>query len=435
MVLEKVSLTDGIVLSAFRTDKFKTGLINFTFSIPFSAKNAAYNTLLPELLKRGTEKFPDISSIDKRLDELYSTTLDMRSSRIGKNLILSVTADLLDEKYIFDDTNLLDEVLELVFEILTKPRLIDGLFPDKIFEQEKRFFLENIDASKNNTRNYSLIRLSEMMYSRDMQIPTIEESKKIVSEITNRDIVDFYKTVFLSAPVEIFYIGSLDINTVKDKTNCFFAGRDTVRPLSTKTIPYAEPVCDFKSVCEKMPVSQGKLAIGFKTDTVISTTETDYYSVILMNEIFGGSAASKLFLNVREKLNLCYFCSSSYNQYTGVLTVSSGIENKNRDIAEKAILSEFEKVKRGEISDIEIESAKKSLKNAYRQLYDSPYDILSFYGNRGYFSINDTIESTEAAILSLTREDVVRVANKVVLDSMFFVEGTSTYDEEDEENE
>ena len=183
-----------------------------------------------------------------------------------------------------------------------------------------------------------------------------------------------------------------------------------------------------------MPVSQGKLAMGFKVGACIGDSDNRHYTAILLNELFGGSAMSKLFMNVREKLSLCYYCSSNYNQYMGTLTVSSGIDNKNFELAKNAILSELKDICDEKISDAEFHAAKKALENSYKQIYDSAYDLQSFYGNRAFFGFDETVESVKDSIARITKQDVAALARRITLDSVFYVEavgdGEDIYDEE-----
>ncbi|HCA71536.1 MAG TPA: insulinase family protein, partial [Ruminococcaceae bacterium] len=60
-----------------------------------------------------------------------------------------------------------------------------------------------------------------------------------------------------------------------------------------------------------------------------------------MNTIFGGTPNGKLFLNVREKMSLCYYCGSGYHAASGLLFVQSGVEFANMAKAEKAILEQL----------------------------------------------------------------------------------------------
>ena len=119
---------------------------------------------------------------------------------------------------------------------------------------------------------------------------------------------------------------------------------------------------------------------------------------------------------------------------TGIIRVSSGIDPKNREIAESAIIKEFENIRNGKISDYEFTSAKKALENSYREIYDTPFDIFAFYSARASLGIDCTIEECRERISALSPEDVIRVARNTSLDSVYFLNGTAS-DEFDEEGE
>ena len=154
---------------------------------------------------------------------------------------------------------------------------------------------------------------------------------------------------------------------------------------------------------------------------------------MMLSEIFGASPASKLFMNVREKMSLCYYCASSYHRYSGILTVHSGIETKNRDLAEQAILAQLQDIRDGKISDAEFHATKKSLENSYRQLYDNPFELQSFYGTRELFALDETIEAACLALSRVTIDEIINLARRVICDTVFFVEGVGKDTEDNDE--
>ena len=184
-----------------------------------------------------------------------------------------------------------------------------------------------------------------------------------------------------------------------------------------------------------MPVSQGKLALGFSTGAVASADNDVSYTAIMLNEILGGSASSKLFLNVREKLSLCYYCSSSYSNFSGVMLISSGFEFKNYEVARKAIFEQIEDIKNGKISDAEFLAAQRSITSSYRQLYDSPFDLQAFFGDRALFGITDGIEEAIEKILAVTKKDISALASNIKHESSYFIEGLESFDAEEEQDE
>jgi predicted Zn-dependent peptidase len=184
---------------------------------------------------------------------------------------------------------------------------------------------------------------------------------------------------------------------------------------------------------EALDVGQGHLLLGFRTG--ISLGDKEFYACTLFNELLGTSPVSKLFMNVRERLSLCYSCNSVYNIYKGTLTVSCGLDNENRARAEEEILRQIRAIADGEITDEEWLAAKKSLQNAYRQLEDSPAALESFYFGRALAGVKSSPEACRAGFAAVEREDVIAVAKRLCPDTVFFLRATGNGEvEEDEED-
>ena len=129
-------------------------------------------------------------------------------------------------------------------------------------------------------------------------------------------------------------------------------------------------------------------------------------------------------MNVREKMSLCYYCSSSYSLLSGGLYVSSGIESKNRERLTDAVRSQLDEIRKGNVSESELYAARKSLEYSYIQIYDSPFSLAAFYSGRELAGVEETVEDCKARILSVTPERICKIANATIHDTSFFVNGT-----------
>ena len=432
MTLTTHRVADGIRLSHLRTDRFKTGVLTFTMTLPLSRDHIARNQLLPSLLRRGTDRYPDMASINRRLDELYAACVEIRGSRIGKNLALIFSAEILDPLYIPDDTDVTDGVMEVIAQMLLhQKKNADGFGGDTV-AKEIRFATDSIRSEVNNTRGYALIRLAELMRREDRDYPTLEESISDLEAIDGSILAKYHEELLATSPLEVFYVGSLSPEEITDRILRHFGEWNPTKP-HRLIPPMAEPSAGYAEKTLPMPVSQGKLAMGFRTG--VATGDARFPVMLVLNELFGGSAASKLFLHVREELSLCYYCSSAYNKNSGILSVSAGIESEKRHLAQTAILSQMEAIRTGEITEAEWNGAKTSLLNAYRQSYDNPFELQAIYSHRILFRIGETLEETMDAIRGVTREEVIALANEVTCDTVFFIEGTRKDGDGEEEDD
>ena len=62
------NLGESIILRTVKTDKFKSDFLSVSFEQPLNRREAAMNALILRILKRGTEQYPDMISLTKKLD-------------------------------------------------------------------------------------------------------------------------------------------------------------------------------------------------------------------------------------------------------------------------------------------------------------------------------------------------------------------------------
>ena len=164
-------------------------------------------------------------------------------------------------------------------------------------------------------------------------------------------------------------------------------------------------------------MTQGKLGMGF------SCGSQDAAALLVGNTLFGGSSNSKLFLNVREKLSLCYYASSLYHRQKGLITVSSGIEFENYQRAYDEIMAQLESVRKGELEDWELEAARSTLLNAYASMGDSQGKLENFYLGQAATGRDETPEILADQVRSVTLERILSAMGTVKLDTVYFLQG------------
>lgn len=229
-----------------------------------------------------------------------------------------------------------------------------------------------------------------------------------------------YDEVVKTAPVDILIAGAFDEETIVKAVKKAFSPlkeREDVRPTAS-----ALPCKSLDTVTEVMSVTQGKLCIGF-TLPAYAPEDDRYAAMLVYNSVFGGTASSKLFMNVREKLSLAYYASSSYDRASGLILVSSGIECENFIKARDEIMAQFDLMTQGEITNTEIEVAKKSLINSYMSMSDSVGGLIAF--NLGQIISGGLYSAAEMAerIEKVTKDGVSSVGKSVKGSLIYFLKG------------
>ena len=180
---------------------------------------------------------------------------------------------------------------------------------------------------------------------------------------------------------------------------------------------------------EEMDVAQGKLCMGFRLGDCMD--DPDFAAIRVFNALFGGAVTSRLFLNVREKLSLCYYAFSSCDLHKGLMLVSSGIEPEKLDEARGEILAQLDALRRGEITDEELNAARSAVASDLRALTDSAGGLEEFYLNQALRGLDYGPEELAALCESVTAEEAAAIARSVEEDAEYFLHGQDDEDEEE----
>ncbi len=410
-------------LHTHTTDRFKMSRFSINFIVNSDAHRSPLYKLMLAVMMRGSEKYPNITALNRALDERYDATVAYTNTRIGDKSIYKISCKLLKNKYVFDgdNTRILDEVLEIVSDILLHPlRDVDGLLKSSYVESEKRIEIDNINARVNDPKSYASEQCSRYMF-RGSEFEIYGGNVSLVDSFTARELSEAIEQFFNECRIECFYVGDESherILELVEKNFPFDCGFDS-------SIKYSEDKFDVQRdtqyIDEDKNITQARLVLGYRCGTVLS--DEDYYAMALCNEIFGGGSTSKLFMNVREKNSLCYYCYSSLHSATGTIKVGCGIDPSKKDDALSEIAAQLDAMKSGDITDTELMTARKTIIAGLSQVNDSPSAIEAYSFRRILAGVEETPDDSKKKISAITKDDVVRAAQKIVLDTVYFMNG------------
>ena len=416
-----MELQPGVWLTAVQTKKFKSSVLGAQFLAPLTAQSAAVNALTPMVLRRGTAKHPDLESLSAALDELYGGSLEPMVRKKGETQCVGFVGSFLDDAYTLNKEQVLEPAAALLSELIGAPYTRDGAFCPDYTRQEKANLIDRIKAQVNDKRQYAQIRVvAEMCDGEPFGVDKLG-SMEAVEAITPQTLWEGYQTLLNQARVELYYCGSADPERVQAAVHPLLtvlpAGKRAglVRPAKKKA-PKTP-----RRVEEALDVTQGKLAMGFRTNC--DAWDEHYPALMLVNAIYGGTTTSKLFMNVREKLSLCYYASSGLMNDKDVMLVSSGVEFDKVGQAEGEILSQLYKCQAGDFSDDELEWARRSVVSTLRTTLDTQSRMEDYWLSQSAAGLTEGPDDMATRVEAVTRAQVVEAAQDLTLDTVYFLKG------------
>ncbi len=413
--IDRVEIADGVHFTKIFDDRFKTSRIAVTMLVPLEKDTVAANAMVPAVLTRCCAAYPTFELLGRKLSMMYGASLTGRSSKRGESQLISVSASCIDDRYSLDGESVFEQTAQLLCSVLFEPKLTDGCFDEEDFRQEQRQTLDAIDADFNDKRVYAHSRLLQVMCAQEAYSIPKRGTREQVEKLTREDVYAAYKNILDTARIEIVCMGS----TLPDSVRGVFEERFSSLSRSTAEsgVEIIEKAGEVKNHTDKTDVAQSKLILGFRTAAAEPSEDVPVEK--LMCTVLGGTAHSKLFMNVREKKSLCYYCAARYDELKGIMYIESGVEKQNIEKTRDAILEQVEDMKRGTITDEEIDNAKRSLTNSYMTVTDTGWGTQGWYTEQLLSGRQRTPKDAADLICAVTKDEIVQAANKLSLDTVY----------------
>lgn len=418
-MVKTFELLPGITLRCFPDHRFKQGCLSVQFIRPMCREEAALNALIPAVLLRGCESCPDMHDVILRLDDLYGASAGTLVRRIGDYQATGLSCSFIEDRFTLEGDSVLSPMIEFIGQLLFQPVLENGVFLSRYVESEKRNLILTIESQLNDKRAYASAQMMKKMCAADSYgIPRLGE-KEQVAAITPQSAYDHYRKVLRESPVHLFYVGSAQPEQVARLLTDLFQNLERT-PVS---LPAQTPFRDGGAgeYSENMDVAQGKLCMGFVSP--ITLRDDNFAPMQVMNVILGAGMTSKLFMQVREKLSLCYDIGSGYHGSKGILMVSAGIDSRQEMLVRQQVLEQLAACQNGDISSQELTAAKEAIVSQLRATHDSPGSIESYYATAALSGLTMTPAEYMAAVEKVTVQDVAAAAGTLRQHTVYFLRG------------
>lgn len=417
-------LAPGVHLLVGESGRFKTNLFSVNLVIPLERESAGANALTPEVLFRGCRRLPDIAGLAAETDLLYGADIAVGVRRIGETQSVTLRCAVVDDRFVPGAGDLLERSVALMGEVLLDPATDGGVFRRDYVESEGANLADRIRserADKIAWANWRLIQ--EMCRGEAFSISKLGEADEALS-MTPQRLWQAYRTLLDRAEVIFCCCGSAAPERVENAVCAAFApllahGRE---PAFRCQVP-AHPEGPVRRVCERMDVTQGKLTMGFRTGG-ITEGSGQYHAMLLCNALYGGTAHSRLFRHVRERLSLCYYADSVYDKLKGILLVSTGVEPDRMAAAEAECLAQLEAIRRGDFTREEFDLTVRALVSRLTMSRDSlgahaDWLLTGCLTGSGLPDVDGLIRRLEA----VSPEDVAAAARCVEPDTVYCLTG------------
>lgn len=409
-----INIAESINLHLIQTEKFKTTTICLLIRRPLLREEVTYNALIANILRKGSKKHNSLSKLNSVLENMYGAVFDTQIIKMGEEQIVQFYLEILNKDI---DPDLLEQSLEFLRGVVFNPLLEGDGFKEDIVNIEKENLKNRINGRINNKVDYLKLKCIEKACEGEPFSLYGDGYIKDLDHITAKNLYNHYKNILRTSPIEFVVIGKEDMEVGEKIKQLFSFSREGVIQIDKAEIVYAPKEATREE--EKQEVTQGKLCMALRAGA--SPVGKEFYSLLMMNEILGATANSKLFVNVREKESLCYSIGSFIYRFKGIVIIQAGVDVENFDKVLELVDKEIKNISNGDITDKEVDNAKKSITKNLEAMKDYATSTINFYISQYILDDKDDIENAIENVKSITKEDIQNSAKKMYVDTVYLM--------------
>ncbi|EHI98500.1 processing peptidase [Clostridium sp. DL-VIII] len=356
---------------------------------------------------------PEVNGISHFIEHMFFKGTDKRTSKQVMEDIENVggqinafTSKEATCYYIKALNTHLDLSLDVLSDIILKAK-----FDPEEIEKEKGVVIEEINMSEDSPEDVLDDVHSKVTFGNTSLGYPILGTIPLVKSFTREKILNFISEKYTPYNSVISVCGKFDDKELEDLINKYFGGWKSKHEYKPE---YDESAIQVSSSYAKKEIEQLHISLGLEG---LPYGDDNNYSLVLLNNIFGGGASSILFQKVREELGLCYSIASYLQpfQTVGTLNIYAGL---NRNYGEKAlevIDKEISLFSKNGITERQLEINKEKIKANYILGLESTSSRM--FSNAKAYLFRNNIKSQEEVIKKI--DEINKDNIQYVLDRCF----------------
>lgn len=304
---------------------------------------------------------------------------------------------------------LLDEHIDIGIDVLRDMLFNSKMSQDEI-EKEKGVIIEEINMYEDSPEDLVMDILSQATWGKDTLAYPILGTKKSIG-LLNRDMMlKYFNERYIPQNIVISIAGNFKESELIEKIDSNFG---EYNPVETMNIEKSKPVINKNITVKKKDIEQIHVALTFNG---IELGNEKLYTLLAVNNYFGGGTSSKLFQSLREEKGYVYTIYSFPSSYenTGIFNIYFALNGQYLQPALDLIHSEINDMLNSKMDDNKIKKAKEQLKGNYILGLESISSRMFGIG-KSELMLNKVVEPREILnkIDSITKEDVHNVIESV----------------------
>lgn len=359
-----------------------------------SSDNIGLTSALATMLNEGTQNYS-------------SKDLAEEIERLGAGISASSSAD-----YTIVSASALslyaNEIFRLMAEIVLLPT-----FPQNELDLYKQNTIEGLKFQRSQADFLATEQTARILYG-EHPYGTVSPKPSDVEKITKAKLQEFHKEKFIPNNAILIVVGDVNRDEMLTEIKNHFGTwrKGNVENLENLTTP--ERQNRTLTIVDRPGSAQSNIVLG---NLAIERTNPDYFPVMLMNQVLGAGASSRIFMNLREEKGYTYGAYSRFDtkKLSGEFEATAEVRTAVTGDSLKEFFYELNRIRDEKVSEEELQDAKNFLAGVFPIRAETQEGLTNLIVSQKIYDLpEDYLQTYRDNVNSVTIEDVQRVAEKYI---------------------
>ncbi|MFA5126742.1 MAG: pitrilysin family protein [Patescibacteria group bacterium] len=357
--------------------------------------NNGVSHFIEHLMFKGTDKRPHTVDIAKELDSVGAEYNAFTGKEYTGYYVMA------DNSHAFLAVDILSDMLHA------------SKFDAKEMDRERGVIVEEINMYEDNPAMFIDEVFENLLFTGSALGRPIAGPRQVIQTISRQALYNYYRRYYYGGNTVIGVAGNFSEAKILRLIDKFFPSRIRHKRLAIRPIPKTR---QNKAAIEliKRDLEQVQLMLGWRG---VPGTDKRFLALQVLGNILGGTMSSRLFLQIRERMGLCYFIRAEVNGYedTGYFAVHAGLNKDKIYEALQAIKAELDLIKNKGVDPVELKKAKDNIRGHLILRLESATNYLNFLAAQEIWGqrIKD-LKQTLAELDRITLAQVNQLAKELV---------------------
>ena len=300
------------------------------------------------------------------------------------------------------------DILKLTAEMVLKPT-----FPDDELKLYKQNTIEGLKFQRSQPDFLADEQVARIVYGKHpygINSATAEE----VDKITRDQLVSYHKSHYIPNNATMFIVGDFDSAESLEEIEELF-GDWKAGEIDDGDFPeFPERTQRTLTIVDRPGSSQANIVLA---NLAINRSSPDYFPVLVMNQVLGAGASSRLFMNLREEKGYTYGAYSRFyaRRHGGAFEATSEVRTVVTGDSLKEFFLELDKIRDEEVPKEELNDAKNYLTGVFPIRAETQQGLTGLIVSQKMFDLpDDYLDTYRDRVNAVTAEDIKRVANEYI---------------------